>query len=180
MITIGVAIDIPSPWREILTMRRAAAGDPEAAHVPAHLTLLGPTEISEEELPTIDRFLRAIAARHWPFALLLRGTGTFRPVTQVVFVTVAIGISECERLHRSMLAMPVRLREQRFPYHPHVTVAHEVSARQLDAVFDDLATFQASFQVSDFTLFEHAPTGQWKEQQVYTLKHDMSGMSGYV
>ena len=44
-------------------------------------------------------------------------------------------------------------RDTRFPYHPHVTVAQDVPAAALDAVFDDLATFSARFEVASFTLF---------------------------
>ena len=40
----------------------------------------------------------AVASAHQPFTVHLRGTGTFRPITEVVFVTLAIGISDCERL----------------------------------------------------------------------------------
>ena len=36
---IGVAIDIPDPWGSALTRRRGAAGDPQVAYVPAHVTL---------------------------------------------------------------------------------------------------------------------------------------------
>ncbi|MBN1171443.1 MAG: 2'-5' RNA ligase family protein [Micromonosporaceae bacterium] len=150
-------------------MRRAAAGDPEASRVPAHLTLLGSTEIDDDDLPAIDRHLISVAARHEPFTLLLRGTGTFRPVTQVVFVAVAAGISQCERLHRAMRSIPATLRPQRFPYHPHVTVAQDVPPAQLDAVFEDLAGFQASVPVTEFTLFEHGQDARWKEQRVYPL-----------
>jgi hypothetical protein len=36
-----------------------------------------------------------------------------------------------------------------------VTVAHDVPNGQLDAVFDDLAAFEAHLAVEGFTLFEH-------------------------
>jgi 2'-5' RNA ligase len=167
--TIGIAIDLPEPWRRQLTERRAAAGDPEAAHVSAHLTLLGPTEVRSEYLGRIEEHLVRTAASQRPFRLLLRGTGTFRPVTEVVFISVAVGISECERLHQSIMESPDAHRPQRFPYHPHVTVAHNVAPEQLDAVFDDLATFQAGFEVRGFTLFEHTEEQHWRERRRYQL-----------
>ena len=79
--TIGIAIDIPEPWGGLLTRRRAEAGDPAAEHIPAHLTLLGPTEVDTGELHPITAHLSTVAAGHEPFALHLRGTGTFRPLT---------------------------------------------------------------------------------------------------
>ena len=175
--TIGIAIDIPPPWGEMLTRRRAAAGDPAAEHVPAHLTLLGPTEIDTAGFPEIERHLAAVAERQPSFPLLLRGTGTFRPVTDVVFVSVATGISECERLHNAVLDTPVIQRERRFPYHPHVTVAHDVAPDQLDAVFADLARFEATIDIVGFALFEHclqadADAGaqaRWRVRREYRL-----------
>ncbi|WP_369076941.1 2'-5' RNA ligase family protein, partial [Paractinoplanes toevensis] len=59
---IGVAIDIPEPWGEQLTVRRAEAGDPQAAYTPAHVTLLGPTEIATEALDAVERHLEKVAA----------------------------------------------------------------------------------------------------------------------
>ena len=79
-------------------------------------------------LPAVEEHLAAVAAAHLPFTLHLRGTGTFRPVTQVVFVAVAAGISECELLAAAIRAAPELHREARFPYHPHVTVAQDVAA----------------------------------------------------
>jgi 2'-5' RNA ligase len=78
---IGVAIDIPEPWGQQLTDRRAAAGDPQAAYTPAHVTLLGPTELATEALPAVEKHLEAVAAGQQPFTIHLRGTGTFRPIT---------------------------------------------------------------------------------------------------
>ncbi|MFB9177612.1 2'-5' RNA ligase family protein [Dactylosporangium sucinum] len=170
--TIGVAIDIPHPWGSELTAARLAAGDPVGAYVPAHVTLLGPTEIDAGDLPEIDRHLTAVAARHPAFDVRLRGTGTFRPVTQVVFVAVAAGISECERLHAAVLSSAAIRTEVRFPYHPHVTVAHDVPPERLDAVFAGLAGYEASFAVAGFTLFEHDDGGRWRSYAEYRLATD--------
>jgi 2'-5' RNA ligase len=167
--TIGVAIDIPEPWGGQLTARRAAAGDPLAAHVPAHLTLLGPTEIGAADLSVVEEHLVGVAADQAVFWIHLRGTGTFRPVTQVVFVSVASGIGECEQLHEAVLAAGPISRLERFPYHPHVTVAHDVPEPALDAAFEDLAEFEAVFAVDGFALFEHDPQGRWRKHRDYRL-----------
>ncbi|WP_250003219.1 2'-5' RNA ligase family protein [Actinoplanes sp. M2I2] len=166
---IGVAIDIPEPWGEQLTRRRADAGDPQAAYTPAHVTLLGPTEVRTEALPRIEKHLAAVAATQAPFTIHLRGTGTFRPITEVVFVTLAVGISECELLAEAIVSGDDVHRDLRFPYHPHVTVAQDVPAAALDAVFDDLAGFSAKFPVSSFTLFSHGGEGPWRRRRDYPL-----------
>jgi 2'-5' RNA ligase len=166
---IGVAIDIPEPWGSELTRRRGEAGDPQAAYTPAHVTLLGPTEIFSEALPAIEKHLEAVASAQDPFTIHLRGTGTFRPITEVVFVTLAVGISECELLAGAIAAADGIHRDTRFPYHPHVTVAQDVPSDALDAVFDDLAGFSARFDVGSFTLFSHGGEGPWQRRRDYPL-----------
>jgi 2'-5' RNA ligase len=167
--SIGVAVGIPEPWGSQLDEQRAASGDPMAAFIPAHLTLLGPTEVEEsvDTLAKIEEHLAAVAATHRPFQLHLRGTGTFRPTTQVVFVAVAAGIAECERLASDIRSGQLA-RELRFPYHPHITVAHDVPDAALDTVYDGLAGFEARFPIDGFTLYEH-DNGRWNPQRRFPL-----------
>lgn len=175
---IGVAVDIPEPWGSQLTRRRAEAGDPQAAYVPAHLTLLGPTEIARASLPAVEEHLAEVAAGFPPYPLHLRGTGTFRPVTEVVFVAVAAGISECELLAEAIGSAPELHRESRFPYHPHVTVAHDVPAEALDRVYEDLAGFSALFEVEKFTLFSHDGQTRWQPRRDYPLTGSPASLTG--
>ena len=166
---IGVAIDIPEPWGSALTRRRDEAGDPQAAYTPAHVTLLGPTEIRTDALHDVEKHLEAVASGQGPFTIHLRGTGTFRPITEVVFVTLAVGISECELLAAAITGSDAINRDTRFPYHPHVTVAQDVPSAALDAVFEDLADFSARFHVGGFTLFSHGGAGPWQRRREYPL-----------
>ena len=166
---IGVAIDVPEPWGAHLTRRRAATGDPQGEYTPAHVTLLGPTEVATDALPAVEKHLEAVAAAHRPFTIHLRGTGTFRPVTEVVFVTLAAGISECELLAAAIADASEVDRDSRFPYHPHVTVAQDVPPAALDAVFEDLAGFSAKFPVTAFTLFSHGGEGLWRPRRDFPL-----------
>jgi 2'-5' RNA ligase len=87
----------------------------------------------------------------------------------VVFVTLAVGISECELLAEAIASADAIDRDARFPYHPHVTVAQDVPAEQLDAVFEDLASFSAKFHVTAFTLFSHGGEGPWRPRRDYPL-----------
>jgi 2'-5' RNA ligase len=165
---VGVATGIPEPWGEQLARSRAEAGDPLAALIPAHVTLLGPTDVDPEVLPEIEEHLARVATEHAAFPVWLRGTGTFRPVTEVVFVAVAVGISEFERLAAAVRGGPLD-RELHFPYHPHVTVAHDIPTPALDAVFDKLAGFSAQFRVDHFTLYVHGADGRWRPVRDFPL-----------
>lgn len=166
--TIGVAIAIPEPWATQLVYARRNCGDHAADLVPPHVTLLPPTPVASQSESAIAEHLRIGAAMHKPFWLHLRGTGTFRPVTDVVFVAVASGISECELIQRSVCSGPLSV-EPRFPYHPHVTIAHDVSVAAMDAVYEQMAGFDARFQVDHFTLYEHGADGQWRPTREFPL-----------
>jgi 2'-5' RNA ligase len=158
--TIGVAIAIPPP--------RSSSGDPLAPYIPAHLTLLGPTDIDLDDMAAVERHLADVAADHQVFGVHLRGTGTFRPITEVVFVAVAAGISSCEQLAGAVRSGPLK-RELHYPYHPHVTIAHDVPTPALDRVYADLADFQADLTVDHFTLYVHGDDGRWRPIRNFVL-----------
>ena len=74
------------------------------------------------------------------FEVHLRGTGTFRPVSPVVFVSLVQGISQTEQLAAAVRSGPLDV-DVEFPFHPHVTVAHHLTDEQMDRAFDELAEF---------------------------------------
>ena len=76
----------------------------------------------------------------------LSGTGTFAPVADVVFVAVARGIGNCELIANDVRRGPLA-RSLAFPYHPHVTVAHDVPGDMLDFAYSGLADLSAEFAV---------------------------------
>jgi len=170
-VTVGVAVAVPKPYASELREHRASFGDPAADAVPTHVTLLPPTPLECGDMTDVHRHLEVVARRHRSFPMRLRGTGTFRPVSPVVFVTVARGISECELLSASVCAGPLD-RELAFPYHPHVTVAHDVSESELDRAFDALAGYACAFDVDSFTLYVHESGQGWRPDRVFPLRQD--------
>ena len=170
-VTVGVAVAVPEPYATDLRAHRASFGDPAADTVPTHVTLLPPTLLECGDMADVQSHLEVVARRHRAFPMRLRGTGTFRPVSPVVFVTVARGISECELLSESVCSGPLD-RELAFPYHPHVTVAHDVSDRELDRAFDTLADFACGFDVDAFTLYVHEVGQGWRPDRVFPLRQD--------
>jgi len=168
VLTIGVAVAVPEPYGSELRRYRASFGDPQAEAVPAHVTLLPPTEIESDRLEEIEQHLSQVAGRRPSFRMHLRGTGTFRPVSPVVFVVVAEGISACE-----VLAGDVRTgyldRELTFPYHPHVTVAHHIDDQSLDQAFKVLADYECTFEVTAFHLYVHGGDEVWRPYRSFEL-----------
>lgn len=166
--TIGVAIAIPEPWATELQDYRTSVGDTTATQIPTHITLIPPAEVAEEELPAVADHLAGAAATVAPFDIHLRGTGTFRPVSPVVFVTLAEGISGCEVLADAVRRGPLAV-ELHYPYHPHVTIAHHLDDATLDRAFDELATFECRFAVDAFSLYVHDSDAGWQPTHEYGL-----------
>jgi 2'-5' RNA ligase len=164
---IGVAVAVPEPWGAELEGWRASFGDPQADTVPAHITLLPPTDLEPDAMADVEAHLEAAAAGVAPFDVHLRGTGTFRPVSPVVFVTLASGIAGCERLEAAV-RRGVLARELDFPYHPHVTVAHDLPDDVLDEAYEALGSYSARFTAAEFTLYVHDGEG-WTVHRSFAL-----------
>jgi 2'-5' RNA ligase len=168
-IRIGIAIEIPEPYAAELSAARVAADDPLAHFIPPHITLLGPTLLDVEQLDEARAHLARVAAGASPFTVKLRGTATFRPISPVVFVALAQGISECEQLESSVRS-GILDGELRFNYHPHVTIAHEVPDAALDKAFEAMADYSAEFDVDRFYQYEHGDDGIWRPQAAFRLR----------
>jgi 2'-5' RNA ligase len=158
---IGVAIPVPEPAGGELAAWRAQLGDPEAKLIVPHVTLLPPTTIPALALPTVADHLAAVVADSAPFRIELRGSSSFRPASPTVFVALAVGSDDCRRLEKAVRAGPLA-RELRHPYHPHVTVAHDLAEQTLDRAQVSLAGFAAEFAVRALTLFEQQRGGEWR------------------
>ena len=170
---IGVAIEVPAPFGPELQRARREFGDPLADVIPPHITLLGPTIIERQDMDEVFAHLSTIAGRYSPFEVRLRSSGTFRPLSPVVFVQVAQGIAECEALEREVRSGPLT-QTLRFNYHPHVTVAHEVSEENLDVAFEAMATYEASFVADAISLYEHGDDNVWRPVHRFALTREQS------
>ena len=63
-------------------------------------------------------------------------------------------------------------RELHFPYHPHVTVAHDLPDPQLDAAFEQLADYTADFDAQGFALYERDDDGYWHAEREFSFGHE--------
>ena len=158
--SIGVTIELPEPFGSELSAWRARLGDPMAEKIPPHITLLPPTAAPGPVLAKFVDHLADVAAAHQPFRVRLSGTDTFRPVSPVVFVTVVEGAEGCAKVQSDVRSGPI-VRELHFPYHPHVTVAHDLPEPKLDRALAALADYEAEFEAQGFALFERDREGYW-------------------
>ncbi|RBL83753.1 2'-5' RNA ligase family protein, partial [Streptomyces cavourensis] len=99
-----------------------------------------------------------------PFPMRLSGTGTFRPLSPVVFVQVVEGASACSWLQKRVRdASGPLVRELQFPYHPHVTVAHGISEEAMDRAYAELADYEAAWTCGSFALYEQGADAVWRK-----------------
>ncbi|MCW2782393.1 MAG: 2-5 ligase family protein [Marmoricola sp.] len=168
MPTIGVSVAVPDPCGAWLQDYRVDLGDESARHIPTHITLLPPYDIEGDQLARFADHLAGAAATLEAFDVHLRGTGTFRPISPVVFVGVVDGIARCEQLARAVRSGPVNL-TQSFPYHPHVTVAHHLDEALMDRAFTELADFECFFAVERIWLYVHDEVLGWQPTQSFEL-----------
>jgi 2'-5' RNA ligase len=171
---IGVAIGLPEPYHAQLQRARERFGDPNAAQIAPHVTLLPPTRVATSALDEVEEHLAKVACDGEPFTIHLTGAGTFRPVSPVVFVEVRQGADECAQLAGAVRSGPLA-REVAFPFHPHVTVAHDLPAEALDAAFAGVAEYDARFEVWGFTLFERGPDAVWRPQRDFAFGSGLPG-----
>lgn len=169
-VTLGVSIAVPEPYGSLLQERRAGFGDAAAHGIPTHVTLLPPTEADAALLPAVEAHLEEIAAAGRPFPMRLAGTGTFRPLSPVVFVRVAEGAEACTWLQKQVrdASGPVA-RELQFPYHPHVTVAHGIDEAAMDRAFAELSEFAAEWSCTGFALYEQGADGIWRKLREFAF-----------
>jgi 2'-5' RNA ligase len=166
--TIGVSLAVPEPWGSRLQEFRVTNGDAQGATIPTHVTLVPPVEVEAVRLGDVERHLAVVAAGTSSYAVHLRGSGTFRPVSPVVFVNLVEGISQTEQLAKACRRGPLAL-DLDFPYHPHVTVAHLDDQVLLDRAFDGLVGFDCAFVVAAFHLYVHDPDRGWKATRDFVL-----------
>ncbi len=163
---IGVAIGIPEPYRTQLQDWRERLGDPNASLIVPHVTLLGPTTVRMADLPAIEAHLSRAAVPNDFFTIRLAGSGTFRPLSPVVFVALVAGAARCARLAAAVRSGPLE-RPLTFAYHPHVTVAHDISEDGLDNAYEALSDYSAEFDVRGFGLYERGPDLRWRQLRFF-------------
>ncbi|MFJ2114784.1 MULTISPECIES: 2'-5' RNA ligase family protein [unclassified Streptomyces] len=169
-VTLGVSIAVPEPYGSLIQERRASFGDSAARSIPTHVTLVPPTEVDTSALPAIEAHLATVAAAGRPFPMRLSGTGTFRPLSPVVFIQLVEGAAACTWLQKRVRdASGPLVRELQFPYHPHVTVAHGIDDEAMDRAFAELSEYAAEWSCTSFALYEQGADGVWRKLQEYAF-----------
>lgn len=164
--SVGVVVAVPEPMATELRRWRASFGDPLADTVPAHITLITITEYTDWDA-TVEH-VRNIARRQSAFRIRISGTGSFRPVSPVVYLNVTEGFDECVQLHEMLQSGPLE-RELPFAFHPHVTVAHDVEESSMNEAEESLGSYETDFLVETMGLYQHERSGIWRLREELTF-----------
>lgn len=155
--SLGVIISLPASLTADLAHKRAEYAGPEMPVVPAHVTLVSGR--TKESWAAAAEHVRRIAADFAPFHLSLRGTGTFEPLSAVVFLNVEMGAEDCAELHTKLLQGPLEHLLE-FEFHPHLTIAHDLPEATMAKAKAELAGFEADFEVVSIGLYNFIE-GSW-------------------
>lgn len=162
---LGVIISLPPDLAERLCESRRRYGGPEAAVVAPHITLVSGR--AQGDWDEAAEHVRDVAAAGAPFRVSLRGTGTFEPLSTVVFLNVADGAGECAQLHEALVEGPVQHLLE-FEFHPHLTIAHDLDPEQMARAMDEMADFAADFEVTSIGVFNYV-AGGWSLREELSL-----------
>lgn len=163
---LGIVIAVPEPWNTAITQIREDSGDPMARKVPPHITVMPPIAVDQEQREEVFEHLRQVAAGHLPFRLTLRGGGTFEPVSPVAFLNVVEGASDCTQLAEDVRSGPLNY-PQRFPYHPHVTLAQNVDSPAISRMLSVVEDFEASWMVQGFRVDRVEADGSYVSTAIF-------------
>ncbi len=98
----------------------------------AHVTHLVPRPLRDPQLACEE--IRRVLDAFEPFEVHLNDIGIFT-ATSVVYVALTKGKAEMEALHAALNVGAAHFDEP-FPYHPHITLAQQISPAQVPAVFE--------------------------------------------
>ncbi len=170
---LGVVALLPEPLAAHVQAWRRAFAEPTRARIAPHVTLVPPQAVADERLPDAVALLDRAAAEAAPAAVTLHGAATFLPGSPVSYLVVDDGASALAALEAALRVEPLERRTH--PFHPHVTVAQELPAPQLEAAAAELAGFHASFPLGGVSLMAQDSDRRWRP-----LHHAAVGASELV
>jgi 2'-5' RNA ligase len=93
----------------------------------AHVTVLPPRPISATPQVAIET-VRSHISDFVPFEIELGQVQVF-PETDVVYLSIVRGFKELLQMHRALNVPPLQYKEP-YPYHPHITLAQDLTRQQ--------------------------------------------------
>ena len=149
--------------------------------LPAHVTILPPRPISSPPGEAWD-LVRWFAPQFAPFDVELTEVDVF-PVSDVIYVNIARGGEELQRMHAALNTGGLRFQEA-FGYHPHVTLAQNLKPDQVDELARVArarwaeCSLPKSFRVEQVVFVQNTRSNAWVDLGQCRLGHDESKLVG--
>lgn len=139
---------------------------PTMAHMPAHLTILPPRELSGTETAARE-FLEDACSHVIPFDVALGDVESFLPTTPTVFIQVKRAAYRMRELH-DQLGLKMLCGNESWPYIPHMTIVKteldEEAQRVLTVARERWREFRGKREVHlDELMFVRESGGHWQD-----------------
>jgi len=138
---------------------------PTTVHMPAHLTILPPRELTGSEAAALE-FLEETCARVVPFNVELGDVESFLPTTPTVFIQVKRAAYRMRELHDQLSRRLCC--DESWPYIPHLTILKTERDEQARAAYaiarERWAQFSGQRQVQvEELMFVRENGGYWQD-----------------
>ncbi|EPD29512.1 2'-5' RNA ligase family protein [Gleimia europaea] len=165
---IGILVAVPQPLADEIDELRTRLNFDTATSTAPHITLVPPTPVKQADRERIMNQLGEVAAKHAPFRICLQGAGSFRPVSAVAFINVVVGGAALAVLEDE-IRVATGLAPARFPFHPHVTLAHVDHEETLSEAERLAEGFKAEWVASGFRLDRVGADGVYHSQALFSF-----------
>lgn len=150
----AVALLVPPPVSAEIDVLRRALGDRQLGKIDPHVTLVPPINLREDDIVDALAVVQEAARASGPFALTVGPIETFAQSSPVRFLAVDPW-EPVTALHRACWA-GVLEREEKRPFHPHVTVDIDGGVTDgPDPALELLAGYRTEIVVDRVTVLEN-------------------------
>ena len=153
---------IDPPVRHEVDGLRRAVGDPSLHRIPAHVTLVPPVNVRNDDLPVALAVLRHAASvtRPAPLTLTLGAVSTFLPANPVLFLAVGGDLDGIRTLRDAVFVPPFE-RKLSWPWVPHVTLADGAAEDRISSALEALKDYSAIAPIDRVVLLEEGSGRMW-------------------
>ncbi|REJ13404.1 MAG: hypothetical protein C6W57_16470 [Caldibacillus debilis] len=144
--------------------------DPKYALIPPHLTLKGPFDINEEDLPRYSEKLEEIAQKYRPFPLRTTKISSFHPLNNVIYIKIE-PTPVLMDLYNEINEDPFFGSPSENQFVPHITIGQELSNGEHADVYSQLRLIDVEFEetVDRFHLLYQLDDGIWTVYETFLL-----------
>jgi 2'-5' RNA ligase len=137
--------------------------------IPPHLTLKSTFEASDEEISTIVKELRKIAADTEPIPLKITKFSSFYPVNNVIYLKVEPN-ETLQKLHKQFYS-GIFTDKPEYAFVPHITIGQSLSDAEHSDIYGQLKMQKVYFEetVDRFHLLYQLDNGSWTVYETFLV-----------